>query len=115
MRLSRIGRISMALVVSVAMGLGLTACGGGTVAFIWVLGAQYNQIAAYKVDNFTGNLTQVVHSPFASNGTNPVSIAIKPGGRYVYVVNKGAGNVQGNISIFSVGGDGVLTFRIRKK
>ena len=80
MKLSRIGRVSMALVVSVAMGLGLTACGGGTVAFMWVLGTQFNQIAGFKVDNFTGNLTQVVGSPFSSNGTNPNSIAIKPGG-----------------------------------
>ncbi len=36
---------------------------------------------------------------------------IKPGGRYVYVVNKGNANTSGNISLFSVGGDGVLTFQ----
>ena len=102
----------MALVVSVAMGLGMTACGGGTIAFIWVLGTQYNQIAGYKVDDFTGNLTQVVHSPFSSNGTTPVSIVVKPGGRYVYVVNKGDSKTAGNISLYSVGGDGVLTFQL---
>jgi 6-phosphogluconolactonase (cycloisomerase 2 family) len=101
----------MALVVSVALGLGMTACGGGTVAFIWVLGTQYNQIGGFKVDNYTGNLTSIVHSPFSSNGTNPVSIVVKPGGRYVYVVNKGNSSAAGNISLFSVGGDGVLTFQ----
>jgi 6-phosphogluconolactonase (cycloisomerase 2 family) len=107
----------MALVVSVAMGLGITACGGGTVAFMWVLGTQFNQIAGFKVDNFSGNLTQVVGSPFSSNGTNPTSIAVKPGGRYVYVVNKGiaasgtTAATPGNIALFSVGGDGVLTFQ----
>jgi len=94
------------------MGLGMTACGGGTIAFIWVLGTQYNQIAGYKVDDFTGNLTQVVHSPFSSNGTTPVSIVVKPGGRYVYVVNKGDAKTAGNISLYSVGGDGVLTFQL---
>jgi 6-phosphogluconolactonase (cycloisomerase 2 family) len=99
------------------MGLGMTACGGGTVAFIWVLGTQYNQIAGFKVDNFSGNLTQVVGSPFSSNGTNPVSIAVKQGGRYVYVINKGVpasgttAATPGNIALFSVGGDGVLTFQ----
>jgi len=93
------------------MGLGMTACGGGTIAFIWVLGTQYNQIAGYKVDDFTGNLTQIVHSPWSSNGTTPVSIAVKPGGRYVYVVNKGDSSHAGNISLFSVGGDGILTFQ----
>ncbi|WP_260706217.1 lactonase family protein [Edaphobacter flagellatus] len=89
----------------------MTACGGGTVAFIWVLGTQYNQIGGFKVDNYTGNLTSIVHSPFSSNGTNPVSIAIKPGGRYVYVVNKGNSTTGGNIALFTVGGDGVLTFQ----
>jgi 6-phosphogluconolactonase (cycloisomerase 2 family) len=113
MKLSRIGRVTLALVVSVALGLGMTACGGGTVAFMWVLGAQYNQIAGFKVDNFTGNLTQVVGSPFSSNGTNPVSLAIKPGGRFVYVLNKGDASkgVAGNIALYSVGGDGILTFQ----
>lgn len=117
MRLSRVGQFSLALVVSVAIGLGITACGGGTVAYIWVLGTQYNQIGAFKVDNYSGNLTQVVGSPFSSNGTHPISIAIKPGGRYVYVVNRGipaAGTTPatpGNIALFSVGGDGVLTFQ----
>lgn len=111
MRLSRIGRFSLALAVSVALGLGMTACGGGTVAYIWVLGTQYNQVAGFKVDNYTGNLTQVVRSPYSSNGTNPVSIVVKPGGRYVYVINKGDSKTAGNISLFSVGGDGVLTFQ----
>jgi len=125
MKLSRIGRVSMALVVSVAMGLGMTACGGGTIGFMWVLGTQYNQIAGFKIDDFTGNLTQIPHSPFSSSGTNPVSIVVKPGGRYLYVINKGAGLTPdakggvtcqigaggGNIAEFGVGGQGLLTFQ----
>ncbi len=91
MKLSRIGRVSMALVVSVAMGLGMTACGGGTIGFMWVLGTQYNQIAAFKIDDFTGNLTTPPGSPFTSGGSNPVSLVVKPGGRYLYVINKGGG------------------------
>src|ERR1700748_2987092 len=79
MKLSRIGRISMALVVSVAMGLGMTACGGGTIGFMWVPGTQYNQIAAFKIDDFTGNLTAIPHSPFSSGGSNPVAITVKQG------------------------------------
>ena len=120
MKLSRIGRVSMALVVSVAMGLGMTACGGGTIGFMWVLGTQYNQIAGFKIDDFTGNLTAIPHSPFTSGGANPVSIVVKPGGRFIYVVNRGGGNgpaadlpcgTAGSISEFSVGGQGVLTFQ----
>ena len=116
MKLSRIGRLSMAFVASVAVGLGMTACGGGTVGFMWVPGTQYNQIAGFKIDNYTGNLTAIPHSPFQSDGTNPRMIVVKPGGRYIYVVNTGANNAQGqlsgqNIAEFSVGGDGLLTFQ----
>lgn len=111
MKLSRIGRLSMALVVSVAMGLGMTACGGGTIGYMWVLGTQYNQIAGFKIDDYTGNLTQIPKSPFPSGGSNPVAIAVKPGGRYVYVVNAGTSTVSGLVAEFSVGGDGILTFQ----
>src|ERR1700679_1992641 len=113
MKLSRIGRVSMALVVSVAMGLGMTACGGGTIGFMWVLGTQFNQIAGFKIDDFSGNLTQIPHSPFSSGGADPVSLVVKPGGRFLYVVNKGGTNTtgvnslcgaEGSISEFSIGG-----------
>jgi hypothetical protein len=122
MKLSRIGRVSMALVVSVAMGLGMTACGGGTIGFMWVLGTQYNQIAAFKIDDFTGNLTTAVGSPFTSGGSNPVSLVVRTGGRYLYVINKGGGatsstsgslpcGTSGGIAEFAVGGQGILTFQ----
>jgi 6-phosphogluconolactonase (cycloisomerase 2 family) len=93
------------------MGLGMTSCGGGTVGFMWVLGTQYNQISGFKIDNFTGNLTNIVGTPFASGGSTPVSLVVRPGGRYVYVVNRGAGTAAGNVAEFSVGGDGILTFQ----
>jgi 6-phosphogluconolactonase (cycloisomerase 2 family) len=111
MTLSRIGRFSKAFVASVALGLGMSACGGGTIGFMWVLGTQYNQIVGFKIDDYTGNLTQTVNSPYPSGGTNPVSIAIRAGGRYVYVVNKGTGKGDGNIAVFAVGNDGILTFQ----
>jgi 6-phosphogluconolactonase (cycloisomerase 2 family) len=125
MKLSRIGRISMALVVSVAMGLGMTACGGGTIGFMWVLGTQFNQIAAFKIDDFTGNLTTTPGSPFTSGGTDPVSLVVRTGGRYLYVINQGtplkadangvvtcsAGTGGGNIAEFAIGGQGVLTYQ----
>ena len=112
MTLSRIGRISMALVVSVAMGLGMTSCGGGTIGFMWVLGTQYNQIGGFKIDDLTGNLTGTVGSPYPSGGTNPIMLALKSGGRYLYVLNSGdSTGTTGNFSLFSVGGDGTLSFQ----
>jgi 6-phosphogluconolactonase (cycloisomerase 2 family) len=117
MTLSRIGRISKALVVSMAVVLGMSACGGYTVGFMWVLGTQYNQIAGFKIDDYTGNLTTMVNSPYSSGGTNPVSLAVRVGGNFLFVVNKGTTNSQGksngdgNVSVFAVGEDGILTFQ----
>jgi hypothetical protein len=121
MKLKWMGRIAMATLASVALGLGMSACGGGTIGYIWVLGTQYNQITGYKVDDFTGNLTNVIGSPFSSNGVDPVSIVIKPGGRYIYVINRGTGGgivngvftkeTSGGVALYAVGGDGTLTFQ----
>jgi 6-phosphogluconolactonase (cycloisomerase 2 family) len=117
MTLSRIGRISKAFVVSMAVILGMSACGGYTVGFMWVLGTQYNQISGFKIDDYTGNLTNMVNSPYSSGGTNPVSIAVRTGGNFVFVVNKGtvkvggASNGDGNVAVFAVGQDGILTFQ----
>ena len=111
MTLSRIGRISRALVVSMAVVLGMSACGGYTVGFMWVLGTQYNQIAGFKIDDYTGNLTTMVNSPYSSGGSNPVSIAVRTGGNFVFVVNKGTGKGDGNVAVFAVGEDGILTFQ----
>ncbi len=111
MKLSRFGRITLAFVAMIAMGLSMTACGGFTVAYIWVLGTQYNQISAFKVDDFTGNLTPSLGSPYASAGPNPHAIAVRPGGRFVYVVNSGDATHVGNIALFSVGGDGNLAYQ----
>ena len=132
MTFSKIGRVLSALVATVALGLGMTACGGGTIGYMWVLGTYYNQISGFKIDQYTGNLTVIDHSPFSSNGSNPVSLVVKPGGRYIYVVNSGKttlgangqpavdpnthivsplANTGSSIAQFAVGGDGVLTFQ----
>jgi 6-phosphogluconolactonase (cycloisomerase 2 family) len=100
-----------------AVVLGMSACGGYTVGFMWVLGTQYNQIAGFKIADFTGNLTNMVNSPYSSGGADPVSIAVRVGGNFVFVVNKGTFNSQGvsngdgNVSVFAVGEDGILTFQ----
>ena len=112
----------MALVATAALGLGMTACGGGTIGYMWVLGTYYNQISGFTIDDFTGSLTAVINSPFSSGGTNPVSIVVKPGGRFVFVLNAGSGatgtpgkigfsSPGSSIAVFSVGVGGLLTFQ----
>jgi 6-phosphogluconolactonase len=123
MTFSKIGRLLTALLATAMLGLGMTACGGGTIGYLYVPGSYYNQISGFKIDDYTGNLTAIEHGPFTSGGTDPAYLVIKTGGRYVYVINSGtapvgtpgaAGYVAptgSGISVFSVGGDGVLTFQ----
>jgi 6-phosphogluconolactonase (cycloisomerase 2 family) len=96
-----------------AVVLGMSACGGYTVGFMWVLGTQYNQISGFKIDDYTGNLTNMVNSPYTSGGVDPVSISVRVGGNFVFVINKGTSvaKCDGNVSVFAVGEDGVLTFQ----
>jgi 6-phosphogluconolactonase (cycloisomerase 2 family) len=100
----------------------MTACGGGTIGYMWVLGTYYNQISGFLIDDYTGNLTAANHSPYSSGGTNPVMMLVKPGGRFVFVINSGSGatGTPGTaaftspgeaISVFSVGGGAQLTFQ----
>ena len=122
MTFSKIGRIVTALVASAALGLGMTACGGGTIGYMWVLGTYYNQISGFKIDDYTGNLTSILNSPSNSGGTNPQMLVVKPGGRFLYVVNAGTGgsgtpNTPGfvapqgtSIAEFSIGGSGELQY-----
>jgi 6-phosphogluconolactonase (cycloisomerase 2 family) len=124
MKLSLYGRLAMALFASLALGLGMTACGGGTIGYLWVLGTEAGgqtsgQVVGFKIDDYTGNLTQTARFSTTTNGVNPVSIVVKSGGRYVYVINQGTPpptgvgtgpNISSGISVFAVGGDGSLTF-----
>ncbi len=116
MKWSWFGRVTMAVVSALALGLGMTACGGGTIAYLWVVGQQYNEISGFQVDNNTGNLTQIPHSPFGTNGSNPAYIILRPGGRYLYIINQGTStptstSLDSGVAVFSIGGDGALTYQ----
>ena len=121
MKFKKFGQISLALVVSLGLGFGVTSCSNDfTVAYLYVTGSQYNQIGGFNIFNNTGNLKAVTGSPFGSGGTNPIRSVVSSGGRYLYVLNGGApttdasGNVTytgANISVFSIGGNGTLAFQ----
>lgn len=114
MKLSGSGRFVLACVGS-ALALGLSACGSYTTGYLWVVEGKSaangpgNTITGYKIDDHSGNLTEMVHSPFPAGGNSPVMGVVKPGGRYVYVLNQN--DPTNSVSEFSVGGDGVLTFQ----
>ncbi len=122
MKFRKFGRIALALAASLVIGFGTQSCYYDyTVAYIIVTGSQYNQIASYKEDNENGVLSAAPHDPLSSGGTNPIRALLLSGGRYVYVLNQGKpttaadGTITwtgGNISVFSVGGDGQLAYQI---
>jgi 6-phosphogluconolactonase len=126
MKFRKFGQICLALVVSLAMGLGVTSCSTDhTVGYFYVTGSQYNQISAFKIDNNVGNLTDIPNSPFGSGGVNPIKILVANAGKFLYVLNAGcggtsqiacpsgtaAGETGANISLFTVGGQGGISFQ----
>ena len=113
MKFWKYSRVAVALIGSVVLGLSITCCGVYTSGYMYVTGAQFNQIGAYKIDHDFGYLTPVTGSPFGNAGGTPVQEAIIPGGRYLAVVNQGTAGVAGtgSVSIYSIGGGGVIAFQ----
>jgi 6-phosphogluconolactonase (cycloisomerase 2 family) len=129
MKLRKFGQAVLATVVGVGLSFGLTSCvQSHTIGYLFVTGHQYNQVSSYKIDNNTGNLTLVAGSPFGTNGTNPVDALVTSGGRFLYVLNAGCADpsvypsakypcasgqapVASNISVFTIGGGGVISFQ----
>jgi 6-phosphogluconolactonase len=122
MKFSKFGRIALAMAASLVIGFGTQSCNYNyTEAYVFVTGSQYNQIASYKENNETGQLTAAPGSPLSTVGTNPIRALLLTGGRYVYVLNEGKPTTAAdgtitwtgaNISLFSVGGDGSLSYQI---
>jgi 6-phosphogluconolactonase (cycloisomerase 2 family) len=59
-------------------------------------------IAAYSVNQTTGDLTPIVGTPYGTL-TGPSTLAITPNGKYIYVAN------AAGISSFTINSDGTLT------
>lgn len=127
MKFCNLGRKAAALVSTLALGACLSSCGSGTIGYIYALGqltsaGSFGQISGFKIDDRTGNLTNMIGSPYSSGGFNPGNAVVFPGGRYMFVLNKGIAttaapghcptNTGGaSIAEFLIGGDGVLTFQ----
>ncbi len=121
MKFRKLGRIALATAASLFIGFGTQSCYYYTEAYIIVTGSQYNQVASYREQNQTGVLTLAPHTPTSSGGINPIRALLLNGGRYVYVLNEGqpttdsTGNISwtnGNVSLFSIGGDGSLSYQL---
>src|ERR1700758_4201650 len=107
MTFNRMGRGAIASIVSLAMGLGLTACSGTyTIGYIYMTAAKNTAglVDGYKVDYQSGDLVPLEDSPIPSGGKNPVTIVATPNARYLYVVN----HDDSTVVFFAIGTDGKI-------
>ena len=107
MKSNRIGRGLKATAVSLALGLGITACSRDyTVAYLYVTSATKTTtgvINAYAVDYQSGALEQLSDSPIPA-GNNPVALVASPDAHNLYVVNRN----DSNLIHYAIGTDGKL-------
>jgi 6-phosphogluconolactonase (cycloisomerase 2 family) len=83
-------------------GIAVTAAG-----FVYVSNSGSSNVSAYNINSSTGALTQLTGgnpSPYAT-GSAPISLAMDPGGRFLFAANSNSNNV----SAFTVNGDGSLS------
>ena len=106
MKFNTITRSAMAAGLSLAVGLGISACSRDyTAAYVYAVSNQNGQIGAFAVDYQSGVLTQISGSPFTSGLTNPSTVVAAPNGKTLYVIG---GTQQAQVSVIAVGTDGKL-------
>lgn len=111
MKWNTMGRGALASMLSLAIGLGVTACSRDyTLAYVYATtakplaaGSPNGGVSAYAVDYQSGSLTPLADSPVPA-GRNPVTLVAAPNGLTLYVVNHDDSNVQQ----FAIGTDGKL-------
>ena len=104
---TRIGRGALAVSLSVAMGLGVTACSNDyDVGYVYMTTAKANPglINGYKVDYQSGFLDPLEDSPVPSGGRNPVGLVAAPNGKHIYVLN----HDDSTVVWIAIGTDGKL-------
>jgi 6-phosphogluconolactonase (cycloisomerase 2 family) len=96
----------MAAGLSIAIGLGATACSRDyTSDYVYVVSASGPNINAFGVDYQTGILTQLSGSPFQTPFTRETTIVPSPDGKFLYVLS---GPEDSKVEEFAVGTDGKL-------
>ncbi len=104
---TRIGRGALAAGLSVALGLGATACNHDwDVGYVYMTAAKANPglVNGYKVDYQSGHLDPLEDSPIPSGGRNPVGLVAAPNGKHIYVLN----HDDSSVVWVAIGTDGKL-------
>jgi 6-phosphogluconolactonase len=130
MKFRKFGKTVLTAALSSAIVFSLSSCVRSfTVGYLYVTGtvtatpSGNGIISGFKINNNNGKLTPLDGLPVSSGGANPVRAVLLTGGNFVYVLNRGANASGGstcttadpclnsNITEFSVGGNGILTFQ----
>src|SRR5438093_10975688 len=90
-------RIKLFILVLAGSALWLAACSSSSKQLAYVTLPQGNEVAVFRLEKNSGNLTPVLGSPFTA-GTSPVSVLIHPSNKFAYVANQ-TGN---DISLFNI-------------
>ena len=96
MKWSQYGRITLALIATLSLGLSVTACNPSfTLGYVFALGAggSQGQISGYTIDSVSGALTPAVGSPFPAAGQFPVADAVDNRSKWLYVVNEASNSI----------------------
>ena len=102
------GRGVKALAVSMAVGLGMTACSRDyVVGYLYATNAKNSPgaIAAYAIDFQSGALTALPDTGISSGGNFPITVVAAPNNMFLYVINQGTSTVVE----FAINSDGTLT------
>lgn len=129
MKFKKFGKALLMTAISAGMVFGVSSCVQSyTVGYLYVTGLQtastngVGVISGFKIDHNTGNLVPIAGLPVSTGGSNPVRTVLLTGGRFLYVLNQGSHSdgsacttanpcTNGNITQFSIGGNGVLAFQ----
>jgi 6-phosphogluconolactonase len=82
------------------------SCGKTTSHYVFITIPAGSQVATYREDPNSGELTQIAGSPFPA-GDGAESMVIHPSGKFLYVANPG--DAENDVSLFTIATDGTLT------
>jgi len=92
------------LIVALTGVMWLTACGSTKRQTAYVTTPLNNAVTAFRVNTNTGDLSQVLGSPYPT-GISPTAARVHPSGKFAYVSNAG----EDTISLYTIGSTGALT------
>jgi len=92
------------LIVALTVVMWLSACSTSKRQTAYVTTPLNNGVTAFRVNTNTGNLSQILGSPYPT-GVSPTAIRVHPDGKFAYVSNAG----EDTISLYTIGSTGALT------